>query len=195
MDSGITAEPGSAHYPLTTSHVAGTTRGRRFVGVAIEGEWTPVTQCSSFPLLAPVATPAGAKEIQVVSFAPGRLKRRSDARSGIGRIAPADRRRRVHGHRGRGDLLLDEAVERLFGYPASEVLGRNIDVLEAHDILGTEALRGRGRCSPLGRSVWRHPAFRPAGTHQRWGADMAERFHDCLRQPANRTQTVCALGP
>src|SRR5947209_10447242 len=35
------------------------------------------------------------------------------------------------------------AVERLFGYPASEVLHRNIDeVLEARDTLGTSALAG-----------------------------------------------------
>src|SRR5207244_258130 len=35
------------------------------------------------------------------------------------------------------------AAERLFGYPASEVLHRNIDeVLEARDTLGTSALAG-----------------------------------------------------
>src|ERR1700758_5124358 len=35
------------------------------------------------------------------------------------------------------------AAERLFGYPASEVLHRNIDeVLEARDTLGTRALAG-----------------------------------------------------
>ena len=35
------------------------------------------------------------------------------------------------------------AAERLFGYPASEVLRRNIDdVLEARDALGTRALAG-----------------------------------------------------
>ena len=35
------------------------------------------------------------------------------------------------------------AAEQLFGYPASEVLGKNIDdVLEARDTLGTEALAG-----------------------------------------------------
>ena len=35
------------------------------------------------------------------------------------------------------------AAERLFGYPASDVLGRNIDeVLEARDTLGTSALAG-----------------------------------------------------
>lgn len=37
----------------------------------------------------------------------------------------------------------NKAAERLFGYPASEVLHRNIDeVLEAHDTLGTSALAG-----------------------------------------------------
>ena len=35
------------------------------------------------------------------------------------------------------------AAERLFGYPASEVLGRDIDeVFQARDVLGTEALAG-----------------------------------------------------
>jgi PAS domain S-box-containing protein len=35
------------------------------------------------------------------------------------------------------------AAERLFGYPAADVLGRNIDdVLEARDVLGTDALAG-----------------------------------------------------
>lgn len=35
------------------------------------------------------------------------------------------------------------AAERLFGYPASDVLGRNIDeVLQARDTLGTSALAG-----------------------------------------------------
>jgi PAS domain S-box-containing protein len=35
------------------------------------------------------------------------------------------------------------AAERLFGYPAAEVLGRNIDdVFEARDALGTDALAG-----------------------------------------------------
>jgi PAS domain S-box-containing protein len=35
------------------------------------------------------------------------------------------------------------AAERLFGYPASDVVGRNIDdVFEARDALGTEALAG-----------------------------------------------------
>jgi PAS domain S-box-containing protein len=35
------------------------------------------------------------------------------------------------------------AAERLFGYPAAEVLGRNIDdVLHARDVLGTDALAG-----------------------------------------------------
>lgn len=35
------------------------------------------------------------------------------------------------------------AAERVFGYPAAEVLGRNIDeVFEARDALGTEALAG-----------------------------------------------------
>jgi PAS domain S-box-containing protein len=35
------------------------------------------------------------------------------------------------------------AAERLFGYPAAEVLGRHIeDVLDAYDVLGTEPLAG-----------------------------------------------------
>jgi PAS domain S-box-containing protein len=37
----------------------------------------------------------------------------------------------------------NESAERLFGYAASEVLGRSIDdVLEARDVLGTQALAG-----------------------------------------------------
>src|SRR5437763_16956412 len=44
------------------------------------------------------------------------------------------------------------AAERLFGYPASEVLHRNIDeVLEARDTLGTSALAGAAEAAPRHR--------------------------------------------
>src|ERR1044071_9653422 len=37
----------------------------------------------------------------------------------------------------------NRSAERLFGYPATEVLGRHIeDVLDAYDALGTDPLRG-----------------------------------------------------
>ena len=58
------------------------------------------------------------------------------------------------------------AAERLFGYPASEVLRRNIDeVLEAS----------------LGRNGRRDPEFRLAGTHPVCGPDLGERLDDRLR--------------
>jgi PAS domain S-box-containing protein len=54
------------------------------------------------------------------------------------------------------------AAERLFGYPAAEVLSRNIDdVLEARDALGTDALAGGRETAtrPAGRSRDRVPNF------------------------------------
>ena len=88
------------------------------------------------------------------------------------------------------------AAERLFGYAAADVIGRNIDdVLDARD--ASAPTRSPAVPTPRrgdGMTDGWHPSFRPGDPHAARRQNLDQRVDDRLRQPAHAAAALHSPG-